>query len=150
MLLKVQTVPRMMAGRQDRAKERQGDGAERLAAGRAVDLGGFVVLVRDALEAAEDDDHHERDAEPDVRDDHRREVPERVRQPREGTEADEAEELVHRSVLVVELGAPDQQGDDLGHGPGQDDAARGRCPCRASCGGAAGRAPSPARRGRRR
>ena len=78
-------------GRQERrAEERQRDEAEALPARRAVDLGGLQHVLRDRRERAEDDDHHEGEAEPHVGREVRGEGGREVREPRHGLGAERA------------------------------------------------------------
>ena len=60
-LLKVHRVASVTAGISTGLQQRQRDVPELLPSAGAIDLRGFVQLVRDALHAAERDDHHERE-----------------------------------------------------------------------------------------
>ena len=85
-LLNVQIAPSVIAGSSTGFKQRQRDVPELLPARGAVDAGRFVEFGGDALHAAQRDDHHEREAEPDVGDDAGRERAERLAEPVDGRE----------------------------------------------------------------
>ena len=79
---------------------------ELLAPVRAVDARRLVQVLRDRLHAAEQGDHHERDAQPDVDDDRRDVGPRQLRQPVGPVDPEVGEEQVQDAVLAVEDVAP--------------------------------------------
>ena len=112
-------------GQHHRLHQRHGYVAQLLEISGAVYVRRVVIGAGDALQAAQDDHHHERDAQPDVDDGagEQRVVGEPLHrgdaQVRE--EGEKPEELgdhnVDEAVLRVELAAHREHRDHLGHGP---------------------------------
>ena len=109
-------------GRQEhRLEERQRDVPELLPAARPVDPGGLVEFLRNPLQAAEGDHHHEWKAEPHVGNDAGLERPQRLAEPVDRRQAEPfAQHQVHGAVLIVEHAPPGERCDVGGHGPGND------------------------------
>jgi len=101
-----------------RAKQRHGDVPELAPARCAIDLRGLVERFVDRLEAAERDDHHKRESEPDVCQDARGKSLERRFEPLDRRHREEFRyHQIDRAVLVVEHPAPGEGGYILRHRP---------------------------------
>jgi len=89
-----------------------------LPTGSAIDLRGLEERFVNRLQAAERDNHHEREPEPDIRQNARRERLERRFEPFDRCHREIlCDYQVNRAVLVIEHPAPCQRGDILRHRP---------------------------------
>ena len=115
----------MMAGRM----QGQRDARQLLPPGRAVNVGGLVLLLGDRLQRAQDGDHEERIAHPQVDDGDGDERPERVVEEGDRLEVgdERLNDLVDRALLAEEE-LPDEGSNDAagGDAPGQDERPAGR------------------------
>src|ERR1041384_6310181 len=75
----------------------------------AVDLGGFIQLLRHGLERREVHDQEKWRAVPDVHQDHREARPVRVAQPGDARQADAREDPVERGIGRVEEPEPGER-----------------------------------------